>query len=70
MSLVEKVLAVSYIKGKRCYFLKWKNYNSLINSWEPENNRNFNALIKKFNKIENLKALSQQQQKSTIAHNY
>nr|AFL48188.1 heterochromatin protein 1-like protein 2 [Schmidtea mediterranea] len=56
---VEKIIAVSNRNGKRCYLLKWKNYDSSLNSWEPEEHLNCGALIKNFHKNLKLKEFTQ-----------
>ena len=35
---VEKILKCKAKKGKRVYLIKWKNFPSTSNSWEPEEN--------------------------------
>lgn len=37
---IEKILRARRRKGKIEYFIKWKNFNSKFNSWEPEENLN------------------------------
>lgn len=36
--LVEKVLMKRILNGKVEYLIKWKNYSSKSNSWEPQQN--------------------------------
>lgn len=44
-SLVHDVgVSKRVLKGKNAYFIKWKGYLSLQNSWEPEENLNTFAL--------------------------
>lgn len=41
---IDRVISKRVRKGKREYFIKWKGYPSLQNSWEPEENLNSLAL--------------------------
>lgn len=47
---VEKILDSKMDDGKKYYFLKWHNYPSSENTWEPEENLNCPALIEAFEK--------------------
>ncbi|CAB4044270.1 Hypothetical predicted protein, partial [Paramuricea clavata] len=41
---VERVISRRNRRGKVDYYVKWKNYSSLENTWEPEENLNAAAI--------------------------
>ena len=51
---VEKVLKHKGRKGKETYFVKWKNYNSSHNSWEPAENFHDKKVLRTWNNVKKL----------------
>lgn len=56
---VEKIVDVRYYEdGDREFLIKWKGFSSKENTWEPEENLNCQAKLKKFlNQIEKVGSL-------------
>ena len=45
---VEEIIDDREVDGKKQYFIKWKNYSTSNNTWEPEENLNCADIIKKY----------------------
>lgn len=60
---VEKILDKRDNNGVIEYFLKWKGFSSLDNTWEPEDNLNCTELLAAFNRV-----LSEKQNTSVVAN--
>uniref|UniRef100_A0A2H8TSP0 Chromobox 3 n=1 Tax=Melanaphis sacchari TaxID=742174 RepID=A0A2H8TSP0_9HEMI len=50
--VVENILNFRASNGYNEYFLKWKDYDDIFNTWEPEENLSCPILVRKFNKEE------------------
>lgn len=48
--VVEKIVDERMVDGRLEYFLKWKGYSSLDNTWEPANNLDCPELLEQFKK--------------------